>query len=79
MKPIRITVNATTLDHSKTHYVDARLYKEFITTPNDTFKLIGTLLLLWEEIKNLGDDDLRKTINQKRRKRDDANSRASTS
>lgn len=77
MKPIWIAANTTPFNHSETHYIDGGFHKEFIITQVGDLKAAWTPLSSWEEIKYLGNYDLRRRINEKQRKREDKHARIS--
>ena len=70
-KPIRIPANATLFDESEAHYVEAAFYDEVTPTEEGLIsKVVGTYLPRWEVIKNEPDMDLRKLLEQKRKRKE---------
>jgi hypothetical protein len=70
-KPIRIPTNATPFDKSEAHYVDAAFYDEVTPTEEGLIsKVVGTPLPRWEDIKDELDMDLRKLLEQKRKRKE---------
>uniref|UniRef100_A0A2N9ED87 RNA-directed DNA polymerase n=1 Tax=Fagus sylvatica TaxID=28930 RepID=A0A2N9ED87_FAGSY len=70
-KPIRIPANATPFDELEAHYVEAAFYDE--VTPMDEgliSKVVGIPLPRWEDIKDEPDMDLRKLLEQKRKRKE---------
>uniref|UniRef100_A0A2N9F8A9 Retrotransposon gag domain-containing protein n=1 Tax=Fagus sylvatica TaxID=28930 RepID=A0A2N9F8A9_FAGSY len=70
-KPIRIPANATPFDESEAHYVEAAFYDEVTPTEEGLIsKVVGTPLPRWEDIKDEPDMDLRKLLEQKRKRKE---------
>ena len=70
-KPIRIPAYATLFDESEVHYVEAAFYDEMTPTEEGLIsKVVGTRLPRWEVIKDKPDMDLRKLLEQKRKRKD---------
>ena len=72
-KPIRIAANPTPFDQSESHLVEASLYDEITPAGEASLsKPVGTPLPRWEDIRDDLEVDLRKLLERKKKRKEEA-------